>query len=240
MSYFLDFANDSKKLSLASSFGRYRWEESDNYTEKVKECISRFSAVSVRESSGVAICRDVFGIEASCVIDPTIAWKNYGDLIKKQPKNQIACFVLNVKNPLFCKLVDSLADNTKLEVLVLDYGSGLKYRSLRTCEKSPIRWLDEIYNSEIIITDSFHGVAFSLIFKKQFFVICADEKKFSRIESLLKKVGLEERVVSSNEDLNNRLQHLLSPIDYQYADKVLEEERNNYFHFVNTNISGKQ
>ena len=235
LSFFLDFTNDIK-ISLASSFGKSSWEESEAYTAKVKQCLSDFAAVSVREKEGVDMCREVFKIEASCIIDPTIAWGTYDDFIKKNPKNQIACFVLKVNNPLFFQVADSLAQKTKYEVLILDYYSGEKYNILSNREKSPIRWLNEIYNSKIIITDSFHGVAFSLLFKKSFFAICADEKKFVRISSLLRKVGMEDRIISDMDDFNQRINKLLVPPDFTSAESVLRAESNSYYQFVKRNI----
>lgn len=239
LSYFLDFAEGTKRLSLASSFGCNQWEEDDDYTEKVKECLTAFSAVSVREPIGVEICRNTFGIDATCLVDPTIAWGNYDAFIKKQKKEQIACFILNIDNPLFYKVVDGLVNKTQYEALVLDYYAGSKYKYLKNSEKSPERWLNEIYNSEFVITDSFHGVAFSILFKKQFFVVLANEKAFVRIGSLLKKVGLEDRVISSLDDLNNRLQDLLTPIDYRHVEIVLKKESLNYYNFVKSNIDNE-
>lgn len=236
LAYFLDFAKNSKKLSLASSFGCYQWEEDEKYTEKVKECLLTFSAVSVRETSGVDICRDTFGIDATCIVDPTIAWGDYDALIDKHPKEQIACFILNINNPLFYKVADKLVDETRMKALVLDNYSGSKYKYLKYYEKSPVRWLNEMYNSKIVITDSFHGVAFSVLFKKQFFVVPGGEKAFARIDSLLKKVGMRDRVITSIDDLNNRVHDMLGPMDYQYAEEVLKGEREKYYDYVKANI----
>ena len=236
LSYFLDFADNTKKLSLASSFGKQQWTEDEEYTKKVRECLSAFSAISVRETTGVDICRDTFGVKATCIIDPTIAWGRYENFINKKPRKQIACFILNGDNTLCYNVVDRLIVATGMKAKMLDYYSGPKYQYLNSFEKSPVKWLNEIFNSEIVVTDSFHGVAFSLVFKKQFFVVLTNVKQFERISSLLRKVGLENRVITSMEDFNKRQSYLLSPIDYQYAQKVLEEEQRSYYSFAKNNI----
>jgi len=236
MAYFLDFANDSKRMSLASSFGKTMWEEDSEYTAKVKDLLSKFEAISVRESSGVDICKNTFGVNAECIIDPTIAWGDYTKFIKPRDLKQIGCFVLKRDNPLFPDLADSLSKSEKLPVKLIDYSLGKKYECLKTRQKSPVRWMNEIHNSRFVITDSFHGVAFCLLFKKQFFVLCADESKFTRIASLLDKVGLSERRVKSMEDFNNRRESLMKPIDFAKVSGILQMEKEAYYRFVNTHI----
>lgn len=239
MAYFLDFVHGSKKISLASSFGKQSWYCDEVYTNKVKKCLSQFDAISVRESSGVTICKDVFGVNAECVIDPTLAWGDYSKFIKEKELNQIGCFVLKRGNPLFAEVADRLSELTKMPVQLIDYALGNKYKCLKTRQKSPVRWMNETHNSKYVITDSFHGVAFCLLFKKQFFVLCADESKFTRIASLLEKVGLMDRRVNSLSDLNNRLNQLMVPIDYSKVDVVIESEREKYYRFIENNINGK-
>lgn len=236
LAYFLEFDRRTKKISLASSFGKAKWDGDDSYTAKVKECLSRFSAISVRESSGVSICNNVFGQEAECIIDPTLAWGDYKKFVKEESLPQIGCFVLKRSNPVFPQVADCLSELSKLPVRLIDYSIGNRYECLKTCQKSPVRWLNEIHNSQYVITDSFHGVAFCLLFKKQFFVLCADETKFTRIASLLEKVGLQNRRVNSLEDLNSRLQSLMEPIDYSKVDTVLQVEKEKYYQFVKKNI----
>ena len=195
---------------------------------KVKKCLSQFDAISVRESSGVTICKDVFGVNAECVIDPTLAWGDYSKFIKDKKSHQIGCFILKRDNPLFTEVADRLSELTEMPVQLIDYSLGDKYKCLKTSQKSPIRWMNEIHNSKYVITDSFHGVAFCLLFKKQFFVLCADESKYTRIASLLEKVGLMYRRVNSLADLNNRQNQLMAPIDYSNVAVIIESERRKY------------
>jgi exopolysaccharide biosynthesis predicted pyruvyltransferase EpsI len=93
-------------------------------------------------------------------------------------------------------------------------------------------WLNNIYCSEFVITDSFHGVAFCLIYKKNFVVLCANKEKFTRLESLLKKVNLQTRVIQSLEDLHQREDILFEKIDYTKVDEILNQERKIYKEFL--------
>ena len=97
----------------------------------------------------------------------------------------------------------------------------------------PRSWLTRIKNSDYIITDSFHGLALSLIFNKQFFVLCADEKKFTRLRSLLRLLSLDNRFISSSEDFIQRKDTLIKPIDYKKVNIVLHELRQAYSKFIN-------
>lgn len=238
LAYFLYFASNTQRLSLASSFGKNVWEENDDYTAEVKKCLSGFKAVSVREHSGVAICKNVFGIEAECIIDPTIAWGDFTKFVSPNPKNQIAVFILNQGNSVFPTILSFLSEKMGLDIKILDYYKGGKYNYLKVSQRSPVRWMNELFNSKMVITDSFHGVAFSVLFKKQFVVLCADVKKFTRIGSLLELLGLDDRVVTDSADLANRFDAISKPIDYSRIEQVISSEREKYYQFIIRNING--
>lgn len=100
----------------------------------------------------------------------------------------------------------------------------------------PRRWLTNIRNSKYVITDSFHGLALSIIFHKNFFVFCADPKKFTRLQSLLELVGLENRYIKSEEDFLNRKNELLVPIDYKIVDYILRQKKDEFRKFIRDNV----
>jgi hypothetical protein len=225
--YFLGFAKNTKRLSYASSFGKYNWEEDDSYTAKIKEELSGFKAVSVRENEGVSISKDVFGVDAVQLLDPTLFCSDYSELVhNKRPNNKIFPFLLvpnSQDNEAICNEV-SKALNIPIyhpDWLQILIGS------------SPQSWLNRIKNSAFIITDSFHGLAFSILFHKQFLVVCADKKKFVRLQSLLSLVKLEDRYVQSYEDLTSRYDIITNPIDYTIVDAILDDERSKTRIFLN-------
>jgi len=242
LNYFLDFLPpEIKRFSLASSFGVYNWIENDEYTKKVDKELRKFDALSVREVSGVKILSEKFHLNSEQLIDPTLAWGNYDKFISKtKEKDIITCFILNTSNPLLFTIVNSLKKEYDLNVQFLDYmASSDEYEIIENWHKSPSNWIRYIKESSVVVTDSFHGVAFSLLFEKQFYVLCANKMKFARISSLLKLVGLENRVLNSAEDLKNRIEDLKKTINYEPILKILKNERERYYQYINKNIKNK-
>lgn len=230
MSFFLDFIDSNQsKIALSSSFGKEVWDESADYTEKVRNLFSQFKAISIRESTGVAIMQNIFCLPSVNLPDPTLGYGNFEDLVlNKKPLRQIFPFLL---------LNDKTAQ-LKSAHIAKQLGLPLFKHTRITASffNGPRHWLTRIKNSEYVITDSFHGLALSLLFKKQFFIFCASEKKFTRLRSLLKLLSLEDRYVESIDDFEQRKSTLLNPIDYKKVDAILESEQNRYYNFIRSNI----
>jgi exopolysaccharide biosynthesis predicted pyruvyltransferase EpsI len=145
-------------------------------------------------------------------------------LLSTTPKHQVFPFLL---------LNDSQANEKAMFI-----ADGLKlplFKHSRLSSKlfaGPRSWLTNIKNSDYIITDSFHGLALSIIFRKQFFVFCASESKFTRLRSLLQLLSLEHRYVESIEDFVCRKEEILTPIDYNLVSQKLEVEKKYYTNFI--------
>lgn len=222
--YFGDFA-DNKLVALSSSFGRKQWTEDAQYTMTVKNLLERFVALSVREDSAVDILKNEFNLSAIQLLDPTLAYGKFLPLIKHGKKNnKIFCFTYNNTREVN-KIKQTIANELKLKLHAENFFT-------RRFKASPMDWLNSIYSSEFIVTDSFHGVAFCLIYKKNFIVLCANKEKFTRLESLLKKVNLQNRVIQSLEDLNQRKDILFDKVDYTKVDEILNKEREIYKEFL--------
>ena len=227
--FFLDFVTEQKKIALSSSFGKEHWLEDDAYTFQIRELLSQFNAISVRESTGVKIVNDVMGLDAINLVDPTLGYGKFDDLVlNNKHQNQVFPFLLlNDSNAI--DKARYIAEQLHLPL----------FRHSRLSSKifsGPRSWLTNIKNSEYIITDSFHGLALSIIFRKQFFVFCASEPKFTRLKSLLELLSLEHRYVESIEDFINRRAELMNPIDYNQVDKRLVEQRKLYTKFIKDNL----
>jgi len=241
LSYFLDFVpQSSKRIAFASSFGKAFWMEEKDYTDKVRCELQKFVAVSVREHSGVDICKNVFNIDATCVIDPTLALHDFSNLLpaKLSQKNEVGCFTF-MPNGYSLKVAEEIAKRERLSVRHVNH-SGIRKRSKYATghywRNSPDKWLQYIAQSSYFVTDSFHGVACCIILRKQFVALCADEKKFERIRSLLNLLGLEKQIVFSCEDLIDRYEIIMKPIDYNGVYSVLEKESEKAINFLKNNI----
>ena len=223
--FYLDFVEGSRKIALSSSFGKEHWEESPKFTNKVRQLLSQFNAISVREASGVDIIKEVMGLGAINLLDPTLGYGKFENLLLNHKQlHQVFPFLLLDDEEAMGK-ANYIAKYLDLPLF--------KHTTISShFFNGPRHWLTRIKNSDYVITDSFHGLALSIIFRKQFFVFCASEKKFTRLRSLLKLLSLEDRYVESIEDFDNRKISLLKPIDYLHVGEILNNEQEHYRAFI--------
>ena len=226
LDYFLRFVPDGiKRVALSSSFGKTDFDDDEAEINDIKNELLKFLAISVREDSGVDILRNVFNINGIQLPDPTIGYGKFSHLLKSnKPKHQLYTFLF--KNTAESKRIVS-ACSSILDVPIFNNSRIHSY-----FRNGPIDWLSNIANSDFVITDSFHGLALSLVFNKQFLVLCADEKKFTRLSSLLRQVKLEKRYVRSYSDFLERKNELLAPIDYSIVNSILDREKRRYSQFI--------
>ncbi len=222
LSYFLNFAgNGTKKISYAASFGLEVLP--DDMAKIIKPELDSFHAVSVREESGKKIL-DGIGVNSTVVADPTL--------------------LLDADD--YCRLFEGKAKETPPAVFsyILHSGQktalavsrhvcnclGVNEQSSTTC--GIYDWLSFEKNAKFIVTNSFHGTVFALIFHTPFITVPVENSKMNgRIETLLRSVGLENRVVSRFDGgFVDRL--MSSEIDWQEVDRRLGELRNISFDFL--------
>ncbi len=226
---FLQFASalPIKKLAYAASFGVDVWEFSEEDTQVCQQLIKQFSAVSVRESSGVSLCSQYLNCPAVEVLDPTFLLKKSDyevilDKTIKESRPYILCYSLNM-NLQMKSFVEKLATERKMQV---KYISAEEKMSL-----SIEGWLAQFYNASFVVTDSFHGTVFSIVFERQFFVFVNAARGNSRLESLLGKLKLSDRLVSET-----RFPVYIEEINYQDKIQIIENERNQSLFFLSNNL----
>jgi hypothetical protein len=189
------------KLSYAPSFGSDTWIYSPEQTKNCMKLISSFNAVSVREDLGVEFCKKYFDLNASFVLDPTflLEVQDYFDLLgneKKLSKGNMFCYVLD-NNPDKMKIIQDIADEHALKPFQLDIIDGYDSSPLEWRTKAYVEdWIRAFYNAEFVVTDSFHGTVFSIIFNKPFFSLINYSRGGARFKSLLKLFNLEDRIIS--------------------------------------------
>lgn len=213
--YFFNFVK-GKKVSYAASFGTDQWTSSKEESEKVKTNLAEFSAISVREESGLKIITDVFGLDATTVLDPTLIWSDYSALIKPvKYEDYIFVFKVNHSDEFIEKGIEIGEALNKQIIFVGDKHYHPNVISLPN--PSVEEWISLLYHSSFVFTDSFHGMAFSLNFKKDFLMFNTNPNRFTRIESLLKKIELRNRVHGNVGNIKLDL----SPINYYDFDSKL-------------------
>lgn len=180
---YLKFAKDLhvKKISYASSFGVDKWEYTRKQTNECSMLAKKFRAISVREYSGVELCKKYLSVDASFVLDPTLllSKNDYLKLCEQIPVSQkkiIAAYILNLDENI-CKMCNSFAKEKGLELRFFTADSNATL--------SVAEWLAMFRDASYVITDSFHGTVFSIIFEKEFKCVYNNARGAARFESLL-------------------------------------------------------
>lgn len=186
--YFFDFLDDTTpRIAYAASFGTDRWEISEEQTPRIRELAARFKAISVREASGVALCKKYLGMEAQHVLDPTmlLTTEDYIALTGENDyphERYIATYILD-PNPAKKKAIKDAARAFGLPIVPVG-------RMHRDSFDSVESWLATIAHSDRVITDSFHGTVFSIIFRRPVKILENDIRGNSRLKSLIVMLGL--------------------------------------------------
>lgn len=233
---FLDFAKDAtgiKRVSYAASFGSDNWEYSPELTSQCAVLAKKFDFVTVREDSGINICKRYLGVEAKHVLDPTLLLdkEDYIKLIEQENEQVSEGTLFNYildpseKNNM---LIDNVATQLSLKPFKV-----LPKKQAETRTKADIKnhiedcvypavttWLRAFMDAEMVICDSFHGCVFSIIFNKPFWVLENKARGNARFYSLLKMFGLESRLIDSIDGID-----VSSPIDWYRVNAIREEKK---------------
>ena len=224
--YFLDFGKmNQKRISYASSFGNDKWIETPYITKTEADTfLKRFSTLLVREDKAVEILKNEFGLSSAQVLDPVLLFPSYSELTGKIEDSGKLIIYKIVNDPLFYRKAVDLG--ILLGIKVQSIGSMRQIKGV--ISKYPERiekWIANIASAQYVFTDSFHGTVLSIIYHRQFAVYVGDKGKMSRLYSLLKLVGLEDRVFSANDNPQTIVNMLQKPINYERVDVILNEER---------------
>lgn len=224
---FLDFVPDGiRKVAYAASFGVDTWEFSPEQTEHCRQLAARFDAVSVREASGIALCRQHLGIEATQVLDPTLLLhkEDYEKVCRNVPKENpfLLVYVLVMTDELQAA-VEKAKRQTGLPVKYIFAGDAMQP------DDTMEGWLAAFRDAAFVVTDSFHGTVFSLIFQKPFNVLVNKGGGASRLHSLLDMVGLSKRLLEGG-DLN------MNEIDWATVNEKIEAQREPSMKFLKESL----
>jgi hypothetical protein len=220
--YLLSFADADKRNSYAASFGVTDIDE--QHIDWYKRDLMQFSHVSVREASGNELFKKITGKECTTVLDPTLLIREEWFELSKKVKNQsdkpyILVYVLKETSSIF-NYARKLSKKTGYKIIYInDRLFGKKGVDSRYFV-SPEEWLNLFCNASFLITNSFHGTAFALNLNIPFWVelLPAPSKVNSRITDLLSMCKMENRVISENSDLEEK-------IDFKNVNEVLDTKR---------------
>jgi len=237
----LDFAaKGEKRIAYAVSFGTKEWKK-EQKADEAGRLLREFDAISVREESGIKLVQELSGRDdAKWMIDPTLLHSAsfYEPLLNSECPNR--------NQYVFSYMLDEWIGDEDVESILRMVMSTRGMGEIHTdkvsvsgllspiCKLLDVKskesvgsWLSEIANSDFVVTNSFHGTVFSILFHKPFVTIPVSGKMSGmneRVVSLLSMVGLRSRIISAN-DLEGCRNVAGSAIDWDEVDRRLDAER---------------
>ena len=240
--YNLQFAKPGvRRVSYATSFGvsSIPWYQ----RRRTADYLKKIDFLSVREQSGANIVKDVAGLDASVVVDPTLLlsadeWLEAMPKVRPYEKPYIFCYFLGA-NPLCRQEARTLSEKTGLPIVVLRHlddiiPSDEEFGDIAPYDVDPAGFVNLIRSAEYVLTDSFHGSVFSTLYHKNFvtfyrFLEGSKQSRNSRIDNLLGHLDLEERLVKEpgRTDLV-----LTTAVDFDCVDDKLATWREGSWSFL--------
>lgn len=232
---YLKFARNwnIRRVAYAASFGTDIWEYTSKQTKECRKLLALFNTISVREKSGIELCKKYFSRNALLVLDPTMLLQatDYIQLFKVAniPKGPGTLFnyILD-ETPEKEALIYNIARQKRLIPFRVNSKVENIFAPLSERIHPPVEeWLRGFNEADFIVTDSFHACVFSIIFKKQFIVYGNDSRGMARFVSLLSELGLTDRLVTQFEDFLNVI-----PINYDEVYQRLEKMKKYSIQFI--------
>ena len=234
--YLQRFVNDpGKRGSYAASFGIT--ELSAEWEQEYREALEGFRYLSVRETEGADLIRELTGREATVVVDPTqlIDATEWDKVMKpvRTPKQYIFVYQLGLSSRLLA-FARALSRETGLPLVFTPFPVGQLVPGRYHPAISPAQWLYLMRHADYVVTNSFHGTAFSIGFQKNFFseVSANLSALSSRIVGMLDRYGLKNRLIDGN------LPPDLSAIDYEKVLPQYLEDRQQSLAFLTDMLKG--
>ena len=235
--YFLTFApNSAKKISFAASFGVL--EIGSSLRERYKGYLSKYDFISVREQNACDMVKQLVGKDAECVLDPTLLltkdeWMKVARQYDNVPERYVLVYTL-FESPAIFNLAKKVAKEKGISVLRITKRAYFVSRIegiSNISDAGPAEFISLIAGADYIVTDSFHGTAFSVNFGIPFStVVSSKNKSNSRMDSLLNIVGLSERLITDDSDMDSVKYEL--PIDEKKVSLRVEAARNKSIDFL--------
>lgn len=222
--YYLDFCTgNERKISYAASVGK-DYLNNDEINNLIHN-ISEFDSISVREDSTAKLISELTGKSIPYVVDPTLLtdeniWNKFNS---KKLVNEKYLFVYGMMgDKTVNEVAERMSKELDLEIVSINSSEVFKNKNVKLFNNaSPEQFVSLIKHASFVVTNSFHGTAFSILFNKDFLTI-PHKSRSSRMVSLLKNLKLEGRIVTNQNDFNEKN---ICEIDYSIPNNLLELER---------------
>lgn len=221
---YLEKFPDNKKITLATSAGGYIFNREEK--EVIKSVIHKFEAISVRENVLLEQLKEMYSGEISIILDPTFwisrdEWKKLTNAVQVPNEKYILVFTFTNTS---IKVSDKIIEHYKRELGINVYRIMLNTFKSKGVDRviagpTPLEFVKLIDNAELVITNSFHGVAFSINMNTPFVFIPVNNKNNDRMLELLERLKLTDRVVLDEENI------ISASMDYSTSNKILKLEQ---------------
>jgi hypothetical protein len=240
--YFFDFVDDRKAkiLSYAASFGVDVWEFDDSITQELSQLAKRFTAISVREDSGIKLCRENLGVESNFNLDPTMLLQpsDYTSLVKKHENEksdgELLTYILD-STPDKASLVSRVSKLFLYKAFSIGFKEPLSPSDAQEAHPPVTFWLKGFSNAKFVITDSFHGCVFSILFNVPFLVVGNDARGMARFNSLLKLFKLEDRLILNVSEVTESL--INAKLNWEQVNETLNKKREESFSYFDKSLN---
>ena len=217
--------NNKKKRAFSTSFGLTCVE--DNKKAVYEKYLKEFYKVALREKQGQELFKKLTQNDAELVLDPTFLYGQYGwsqlasTITAKEKIKYILVYQMIISKELV-QVAEYIRKETGYKVIWIPFPYGKGCKCNIKLSAGPLEWLSLIKNAELVLTNSFHGVAFSIIFNTQFYCLISEKltKTASRMASMLKLFNLDSRLIAEEKDIC-----LADKINYEKVNNIVEIKR---------------
>lgn len=224
--YLLNFRFKGRRIAYAGS--RFGTSIPQEEIKLLKQCLNKFEYISVREEPLKEILSHEIDKDISCVLDPTLLLKGEDYLeILKEPNHCMESYVFAyfvVEDKILMECAEYIAKEKGIKLIELHYYMQKELKSHnQIADIGPNEFLGYIKSAELVLTNSFHGTVFSILFHKNFYSIC---KNNMRIENLLATLGLEKCCIYNKSMINDIY------INFEHVEAMLENKRKESIQFL--------
>ncbi len=226
-SYYLEFTNSKNKISYAASFGSKSVNLNSSEENRIISDLKKYKDISVRDQKSKDRVASLIDINPDINVDPTLLIsKEQWDLLsfdKAIIKEKYIVLYDLYGNEDAYKIANYFKRKLNLNVYLLREIpiAFYKYKFKHHFNTGPLEFLNILKNSELIISSSFHGTIFSIIFNKPFYAVNGLDD--NRINTLLKSLKLEDRCVSIN-NMDSKITEAFN-INFDIATKIIDNEK---------------
>ena len=235
---FLGFEHNPKikKIAYAASFGTGKWEYCEEQTNECAKLAKQFDLITVRESVGEVFVNNFLASNAEFVLDPTLLLnkEDYIKIVEKEnevkSEGNLFCYILDMTEEKK-QFIGHVEKQLGLKSFYVNIGENTRPFTKRFIKKhlerfqnpTVTKWLRGFMDAEMVIADSFHAVAFAILFNKPFWVVGNSGRGMARFESILSLFNLKNRLVDAESLIQK---NVTEPIDWNSVNQIREEWKN--------------